>query len=324
MSSHFSVTQNFQFLDYDPERLREVVNGADLEHTILTPRNCSGKVSHWHDDKLSIDNGFYSFPVFVRGQFAHRNLCIGISRGREEPTWVNGQHLNENSIQVYAEGTEMLYRAGASTDWAALTVTRETLQTAALHHLGFELELPAVGMRNYTVPSGLVDRLMERILQNSRPLPSLSDDSKQPENRILRLCVEALGSQEPQQAKEIEDRSKYRIEVFRRADFAIRGLVDDGSNYSSSLICNALGVSERNLQLHFQEALGISPKKWFRQIALNRIRSSLIRKKARPGIVAEEAMKYSFEHLGRFSKDYRNLFGESPSQTARRNPERLP
>lgn len=323
MSSYSPVLQNFQFHGYDPERLREVINGADLEHTILTPLNCSGKVRHWHDDELSIDSGFYSFPVFVRGRFAHGHLCIGISRGREKPTWVNGQYLDEGSLQVYAEGADLLYRAGASTDWAALTVTRETLQAAALNHLGFELELPAVGMKNYTIPSALADRLMDRILQSSRRLPSLIDNSKQPKNEILRLCVEALGSQEPEQAKEIEKRSEYRVDVFRRADVAIRSLVDGGSSYSSASICNALGVSERNLQLHFQEALGMSPKKWFRQIALTRVRSSLIQNKARPGIVTEEAMKYSFEHLGRFSKDYRNLFGECPSETARRNPERL-
>ncbi|MDF1739208.1 MAG: helix-turn-helix domain-containing protein [Verrucomicrobiales bacterium] len=324
MSSQPPVIQNFQFQSYDPDRLREVINGADLEHTILNPWDCSGKVKHWHDDKLSIDRGFYSFPVFVRGQFAHRKLCIGISRGKEEPTWVNGQHLEDSSLQVYAEGAEMLYRAGASTDWAALTVSRETLQAAALQHLGFELDLPAAGMRNYTTPPGPVDRLMTRIHQNNRPFSNLNEATEEPGDQVLRLCVEALGSQVLEQAGRIEARSKYRVEVFRRADIAIRCLIDEGANYSSTLVCGALGVSERNLQLHFQEALGISPKRWFRQIALNRVRSSLLRNKGRPGIVAEEAMKYSFEHLGRFSKDYRDLFGESPSQTARRDPERLP
>lgn len=324
MSSYFPVIQNFRFHDYDPERLREVINGADLEHTILTPRNCSGKVSHWHNDKLSIDRGFYSFPVFVRGQFAHRNLCIGISRGREKPTWVNGLHVEKGSIQVYAEGAEMLYNAGAVTDWVALTVARETLQTEAQDHLGFELDLPATGMKSYAIPFGLFDQIMDWMPQNSLQSPGPTCSYYEPQDQILRLFVEALGSQDPERAKEIEDRSRYRIEVFRRADFAIRTLIDEGANYSSSTVCKALGVSERNLQLHFQEALGISPKKWFRHIALNRARSSLIQNKARPGIVAEEAMKYGFEHLGRFSKDYRSLFGESPSQTARRKPEQLP
>ena len=37
-----------------------------------------------------------------------------------------------------------------------------------------------------------------------------------------------------------------------------------------------------------------------------------------PGVVAEVAMSWGFNHLGRFSADYRRSFGESPSDTLRR------
>ena len=39
----------------------------------------------------------------------------------------------------------------------------------------------------------------------------------------------------------------------------------------------------------------------------------------RPGEVARLALDYGFAHLGRFSQDYRKLFGEPPSQTLRRS-----
>ena len=80
-----------------------------------------------------------------------------------------------------------------------------------------------------------------------------------------------------------------------------------------------MGISERSLQLVFRETLGMAPKAWFRLLALERVRRSLIRRESKPGIVAEQALRYSFDHLGRFSQDYRKLFGESPSQTVLRS-----
>jgi len=315
-----STIQGFQFRDYDPSHLREVINGADLEHTILEPKTCSADVWQWRSEGVSIDSGFYNFPVFVRGRFAKGQLCLGISRGRQEPTWINGYHLDRGSLQVYAEGAEMLYRAGPSTDWVGITVSRELLQNSALKHFGSELTLPASGMRNCSIPPASVDLLMQLVRQSREPQVTLKIDPQWHQSQILRACVEALMSGELDEAEKIKMRRRYRTDIFRRADAVIRSLIDAGSGYSSPRICRALGLSERNLQLHFKDSLGMSPKMWFRQLALARVRSELIRQTPKPGFVAEVAMKYGFDHLGRFSQDYRKIFGELPSTTLRRAP----
>ena len=96
MSAVFA--QQFIFRNYDPEQLRAVINGADLEHTIISPRDCSAVVQQFRCKNISIDNGHYSFPVFVRGRFAEGQICVGLSRGQVKPTWVNGHLLSRNSI----------------------------------------------------------------------------------------------------------------------------------------------------------------------------------------------------------------------------------
>ncbi|MDF1861102.1 MAG: helix-turn-helix domain-containing protein [Verrucomicrobiales bacterium] len=319
MSFSQPVLHRFQFRGYDPDRLREVINGADLDHVILAPTTCSANVDQWQSDALSIARGFYDFPVFVRGQFARGQLCIGMSRGKVEPTWVNGAHLSQSSLQVYAEAAEMTYRAGPSAEWCAITVSRELLQDAALQHLGLELNLPVSGMRNYTLPPSSIDRLISRIASAQQPTSPSKEDPLWHQNQILRLTVEALAAADPENAKTIELRNKRRLEVIHRTDAEIRRLIKNGSGYSSHQLCRALGLSERNLQIHFKESLGMSPKSWFRHLAFNEVRSALIRKPKRPGMVTKIAMDHGFEHLGRFSRDYRKLFGESPSETARKS-----
>jgi AraC-like DNA-binding protein len=304
--------RSLRFHDYDPEQLRAVIDGADLEHTILAAGNCSAEVRQFHTGQFSVDSGFYSFPVFVRGRFAAGRLCIGMSWGREVPTWVNGVRLARASIQIYAEDAEMLYRAGPSTEWAGITVTRERLQAEAIARLGRELPLPGRGMWNLSVPLACTERLMTQIAAAGCSMaPDASGD------RLLATCVETLASADPDEARRIQSRLQHRIALVCRADTAIRHML--GGDYSSERLCRAIGVSERNLQIHFKEALGVSPKAWHQRLALNRIRAQLLRQTFRPGEIARIAMDHGFEHLGRFSQDYRKLFGESPSQTLRKS-----
>lgn len=62
----------------------------------------------------------------------------------------------------------------------------------------------------------------------------------------------------------------------------------------------------------------MTPKAWFSLLSLNEARNRLLRLPNRPGAVADVAMECGFEHLGRFSESYRNLFNELPSETLRK------
>ena len=52
-----------------------------------------------------------------------------------------------------------------------------------------------------------------------------------------------------------------------------------------------------------------------KQVKLRQLREDLLRGQCRN--ITEVALDYGFSHLGRFSSDYRKLFGELPSETVR-------
>ena len=79
-------------------------------------------------------------------------------------------------------------------------------------------------------------------------------------------------------------------------------------------ICNAVGVSRRTLQYCFQDVLGVSPIEFLRAIRLGGARRML----RTAASVTDAAVHWGFWHFGYFSQDYRNMFGELPSQTHRR------
>jgi len=88
-----------------------------------------------------------------------------------------------------------------------------------------------------------------------------------------------------------------------------------GSTASIPHLCRAALVSERRLRQAFVDVVGLPPIPYFRCRALNQARLRLIAADARETHVTEVALDAGFTHVGRFAKQYRNVFGEYPSAT---------
>lgn len=82
-------------------------------------------------------------------------------------------------------------------------------------------------------------------------------------------------------------------------------------------LCNNIGASRRKLQYCFQEAFGINPVAYLRALRLNSVRREL-REKTSASSIQDVAARWGFWHMGRFSVEYRALFGESPTHTLQR------
>ncbi|MEJ7806329.1 MAG: helix-turn-helix transcriptional regulator [Telluria sp.] len=76
------------------------------------------------------------------------------------------------------------------------------------------------------------------------------------------------------------------------------------------------GVSVRSLYAGFKEYCGVSPLQYLRMLRLDGARQALLN--APDCHIASIAMHWGFGHLGRFSMEYKERFGESPSQSVRR------
>ncbi|MBN2607009.1 MAG: helix-turn-helix domain-containing protein [Thiotrichales bacterium] len=83
-------------------------------------------------------------------------------------------------------------------------------------------------------------------------------------------------------------------------------------------LCEIAYVSRRTLQYSFETILGCSPLKFLRTMRLNQVRRALKEAKEDQSI-ADIASYWGFWHAGQFSKDYKQLFGETPSETTHRS-----
>ncbi|WP_291865620.1 helix-turn-helix domain-containing protein [Bradyrhizobium sp.] len=101
----------------------------------------------------------------------------------------------------------------------------------------------------------------------------------------------------------------------RRALDAMRANV--GRNWTVTELSAAAGLSSRTLQRQFREFLGKTPRAALRDFRFENARRELLQ-----GIpetkVMDVAERCGLLHCGRFSVEYRRRFGETPSQTAKR------
>lgn len=84
-------------------------------------------------------------------------------------------------------------------------------------------------------------------------------------------------------------------------------------------LCAELGLSRRGVEFLFQDSLGIGPSAFIRHQRLHGVRRDLLKAPQAVGVVKESALQWGFWHMGHFSREYRSLFGETPSTTAARN-----
>ena len=97
-----------------------------------------------------------------------------------------------------------------------------------------------------------------------------------------------------------------------------RALVSQPLNHTMSVddLCAELHVTRRTLQNHFHAVVGDSPADFLKAVRMNACRRKL--REGGAATVQDVAAQWGFFHMGHFSHDYKQMFGELPSQTLRR------
>lgn len=298
-----------RIVGFSPDAFREVIRGGRFDHDVLEARTLDATLERVTGRSFVLDRGHYGFATVVEGDFDPRRLCFGMVDCPRGESRTNGRAVGRNDLQLYAEGSELLYRSGVDTRWIGLQVDRDALDAAALERLGRPAAFPRERDTNLCVGTDAATRVR-------RCIDSVADDARtgappeMGERALLETLAETLAHR-----GDPAPRSSARRDLVRRAMDVLRAHIDEP--YESERVCGALGVSERALQLAFRQCLGMSPSRWSLCLRLNAARHALLHAE-RGASVTAIAHRLGFHHLGRFAQDYRAHFGQSPSNTLRR------
>lgn len=249
------------------------------------------------------------------GDGAIGSFTLGIPMTKPQSIRIDGQRLDGNSFIVLKENQPFTFAGHEVTRWAGVTLP---VDHAALGPELLEKLHASDGACTRTDPLRLEQLrwLIGRICCGT-PTIDLSDPSaaKMAEQEISAVAVRALERSLKLQLRPIGRPHLSRERVIARALELIRS--HEGQPLFTSDLCRAAGVSERTLRNTFNEYFGVGPIRLLKMRQLREIRAALLAADPAHETVASIAGRFGVWDFSLFARNYKRLFGESPSQTLR-------
>ena len=306
---------------FEPAQAFDVVYGGHFEHRLLSAKRSTMDHQRLVLDQVRIETGRYDFPVVAQGVMPRDCVCIGILGEGVGVTRCNIETLEEDDIQFYSPGMELMYHCTGPSRWVNVSVPEVVMQDMAQARFGRPLNLSMPGMVSFRLPPGGRDRLWQlvhdalvlaRSLQPAGVAPALAREMSR---ALISAIVDALGNAQmvARGGKSSTARRHYHLILACE-----RLVMDSGlARIDLGALAHRSGYSMRSLELIFRNGVGMTPGRWFMNIRLNGALRELISPTADTS-VTEVATRWGFRHLSRFAEQYRRAFGELPSQTLAR------
>jgi AraC-like DNA-binding protein len=262
-----------------------------------------------------VEVGDYSFPVVSRGETLSDRIAILTPLGSTGFGHLNGEALAPGVLHAWGESAEFAGVTRAPFQFGIVSFSRGTLDRPA-RALGVELDLPRRGeFRTVRIADG--DRLrdaFDMVVRAVRDTPAACPTEAEGiavADLLIEVAVRsfAVGTD----GVDVSRRRLDSVHITRLCEeFAVR------RNYQGLTLadlCKTSGASERRVRGAFYECYGISPMAYLRIAALHEVHHSLLTDLPMRNGVSRAASDFGFWHLSRFAGQYREVFGESPSET---------
>ncbi|MEN8249131.1 MAG: helix-turn-helix domain-containing protein [Bacteroidota bacterium] len=303
---------------FDPDALLHILNNTEMEHQLLARDNLT-----LHSEQLTIGDiditvGDYDFSVRVRGSIpCDGKVYIGLLGKIIDEVRVNRSLVQLEQLVLYAPGCELDFHTLSGSNWYMLHLSLERLQEMAIDKLGMELDWPCQGVRFIDLSPEVSERL-------HKELRGLLQFGKQCVNTANTEAIESLISEGMMQmlAETIVQgscSSLSRLSPGReRALNVLEANIYHWMEYPNSGFCvsDIEGISQRLLEMACQETYGVTPHRWIKLARLNAAYRELCSDSG--ASVTQTCMRWGFGNMGRFSGEYRALFGEFPKETIQR------
>ena len=230
---------------------------------------------------------------------------------------INGEEATPSTIFVPGPN-KPYYVSGAGRDVIVVTVPRVRFVAAISALRGFRDQDEILKSRLIELAPSAARKLRDGFLQILE-MPPPPQQSKPPYEhsgkiaaKITGLICEAYLSTTDQNSPGFSHGRSMQW-IVRTAEE--RFLAAEARPVTLADLCVATGVSKSTLYNAFHHICGDPPLEFFRKRRMMQARTMLMNSRRERGIVKRAALTAGMTQLGRFSVEYRKLFGESPSAT---------
>ncbi|PWI33205.1 hypothetical protein DI392_10080 [Vibrio albus] len=252
------------------------------------------------------------------------SIWIGFSQQCQSPR-INANQLQQGQLMVRPSHVEFELATPSDFHIFGLVLNKKTI---ADEFTGLDSDLWLGHPENILITdprpqlSYELAKLIRMLLTDDSPLNNhISEVGSQARLQRLRPLVtsaitDLLAQITPQNLQNPKDIRSARMVVIER----IQKHIEQTGEYplTVSELCQIACVSRRTLQYAFELGLGTTPIHYIRNCRLNLIRSALL-EEGNEKSISDLAIEHGFYHISLFNQHYKQLFGETPTQTINRS-----
>ena len=266
----------------------------------------------------------HSQPVFITGAGPAEEYSLGVSMGAPAARRFQGRVPAPMDILFLQPGACVDYLFDKDSELAYVQ-----LSSTQLRALGMAAALDPDKLKSDIVrgDSQAVRRFMHALRLALEPLPD-AEPARQAamvgaaERRLLLALSDALSTVSLADTPQARHRHwRTFATLARQAQERMENTLDEPIPMLA--LCSELECSLRRLNYVFTQYFGVSPSAYHHKLRMNAARRALSEADPAATTVTTVATDFGFWHLGRFAREYKRMFGESPSKSlASKRPQR--
>jgi AraC family ethanolamine operon transcriptional activator len=300
----------------DPAEFGVAVSGAILSADFLARQTTPAIIEQFQSPGWALDFHKAGVKARICGPLSPEWASLGLMRTQTE-SWFHGFLAQPGVLVCNPPGEGIDGRIAPGFESAAVNVPRElweqcrvlagverpTFGSVKAHRLApqvytrIELRMQAV-------------RQMLKAAESPAAMRLASHEATAFTIEVATLAWQLSAVPEPPR----NDSPRNRARLARRAETWMRTHLAESVQIPDA--CLALRVSRRELEYAFRWSFDTSPRDFLQALRLNAIRKALQNGAGEEESVSRVALDHGITHFGRFSAQYRELFGEKPSETS--------
>jgi AraC family ethanolamine operon transcriptional activator len=308
----------------DPEMLIHAISGARYEPCLLSSRCLPSEYTRLLLPQTCLDFATIGPALLVTGELAPNCFTLLYplacpTPGRNFRFGLN--HATEH-VALFPPGAILDAATPEGYESVAFTVPTPVFEAAAALHFP---EIPQTFLERggaLHIGSAVETRLRDILIALRTATLYQPEEISHPaslvaiEQEVLAEFLAALRGGFEYPSEITAHRRGLRVQRFHRAREYIAAHLHQPIYLGD--LCAEVGLTQRGMENLFSEELGISPFAYLRRQRLHGVRRTLLNTVTGTGVIKRVALEWGYWHLGRFAKEYRQLFGESPRETLAR------
>jgi len=300
--------------DLTIEMMQHYAKMWNIEHTQLGKGVFNGSLLGVHTPHIQIGISHYSQGVMSIGDFPDGCVVLhySVNEMKNDPNYNFHNRLilpHEVLMLTQSEGYDRITYSSGDIDTIAI---KEDLFYKEFYAYFGETDSLKKNKRFYLKEDKI--SLFHQIivswisyLINEFPKLTIKPEYDKIESEILHQLFDCM-----ELVPLVKKRKKFQTKI-------VRDILDENitNDIDISTLTSELNIKSSQLHNAFKKEYGVSPKKYLQTLRYNAIRKVLLLSDPNSVTIAEVASKYKISHMSHFSVQYKNIFGETPSQTLR-------